>query len=261
MSKRIGSSGLYRIYATLVSCGIDVRALWRSVKRVGWFMGSWRAYNRLPSRPTLQARTVNLFPCLTDIDNKAGSATGHYFHQDLLVARKIFSAAPTRHVDVGSRIDGFISHLLTFMPVEVVDIRPLQSAIPGLTFVQSDATALAEFADGSVASVSALHSAEHFGLGRYGDPIDPDACFRFMAALQRVLAPSGKLYFSVPVGRERLEFNAHRVFSPDTIISAFADLCLVSFSYVDDNGQLISNVPPSIATGAEFGCGIFEFTK
>ena len=85
------------------------------------------------------------------------------------------------------------------MPVTVVDIRPLKSSVDGLTFVQDDATELARFPTGSVHSLSSLHAAEHFGLGRYSDPIDPDACFKFMKALERVLAPNGRLYFSVPV--------------------------------------------------------------
>ena len=46
-------------------------------------------------------------PCLEDRKSAGGSARGHYFHQDLLVAQKIFEAKPERHLDVGSRIDGW----------------------------------------------------------------------------------------------------------------------------------------------------------
>ncbi|HWF86113.1 MAG TPA: hypothetical protein VG222_14745 [Vicinamibacterales bacterium] len=52
---------------------------------------------------------------------------GHYFHQDLWVAKRIYAARPAAHVDIGSRIDGFVAHLLTFMPVTVIDVRPLDS--------------------------------------------------------------------------------------------------------------------------------------
>ncbi len=152
------------------------------------------------------------FPILTDLDAEAGVAGGHYFHQDLWAARKIFERRPKQHLDIGSRTDGFVAHLLVFMPVTIVDIRPMESNIQGLTFFQDDAAELRNVPSDSVDSLSTLHVAEHFGLGRYSDPIDPAACFRFMASLQRVLSPGGRLYFSVPVGRERVEFNAHRVF-------------------------------------------------
>src|SRR5258708_12219402 len=100
---------------------------------------------------------------------------------------------------------------------------------------------LTQSGTGRVVFPSSLHAGEHFGLGRYSDPVDLAACFEFMDALQRVLKPGGTLYFSVPVGRERLEFNAHRVFGPQTIIDCFSKLQLVSFSYVGEGGPLSEN--------------------
>jgi hypothetical protein len=203
----------------------------------------------------------DIFPILTDMSSKAGMVGGHYFHQDLWAARKIFEERPANHLDIGSRIDGFIAHLLVFMPVTVVDIRPLESKLRGLTFFKDDASELVHVPDNSVDSLSTLHVAEHFGLGRYTDPIDPQACFKFMATLQRVLSPGGKLYFSVPVGRERVEFNAHRVFAPKTILDSFAELELVSFSYVGDDDLLYEDTSPFELPDSEMACGLFEFTK
>ncbi len=169
---------------------------------------------------------------------------------------------PSRHIDIGSRIDGFIAHLLVFMPVTIVDIRPLQSPVKGLTFLRDDATELSQLPSASVVSLSSLHVAEHFGLGRYSDPIDPSACFKFMSALERILAPGGRLYFSVPIGRERVEFNAHRVFAPETILQSFPELQLVSFSFVGDDGRLHEDdLDPLALSASEFACGLFEFTK
>jgi len=51
---------------------------------------------------------------LTDRFDPGGDASGHYFHQDLIVARRIFERDPRKHVDVGSRIDGFVAHLAVF---------------------------------------------------------------------------------------------------------------------------------------------------
>jgi SAM-dependent methyltransferase len=165
---------------------------------------------------------------------------------------------------VGSRIDGFITHLLVFMPVTVVDIRPLSSRVPGLTFIQEDATTLASIPTSSVESLSSLNAVEHFGLGRYGDPVDPNACFKAMAALARVLKPGGRLYFSVPIGRERLEFNAQRVFSPRTIWYVFErewGLNTISFAAVDDKGEFHEEATPEDFVHAEYSLGLWEFTK
>ena len=63
------------------------------------------------------------YPILTDFTDSAGVMSGHYFHQDLVVAQKIFEAQPRRHVNVGSRIDGFVTHVATFRPIEIIDIR------------------------------------------------------------------------------------------------------------------------------------------
>lgn len=205
----------------------------------------------------------SMYPMVSDWYESAGLASGHYFHQDLWAARNIYEKRPARHVDVGSRIDGFVSHLLVFMPVEVVDIRPLKSNLRGLRFTQGDATSLEGFQTGSVESLSSLHAVEHFGLGRYGDPIDPDAWRKAMVALARILAPSGRLYFSVPIGRERLVFNAHRVFSPRTVIETFASagLSLLSFAAVDDAGAFLSDAVPDDFLSAHNSCGLFELGR
>lgn len=219
------------------------------------------AYNRMHPPSSLRATVMEAVPILQDFHKDAGTASGHYFHQDLHVARLIFARRPARHVDIGSRIDGFVAHLLTFMEVDVVDIRPLHSKLPGLRFLQADASRLEQFADNSIDSISSLHAAEHFGLGRYGDPINPQSCLDFMAALKRVLAPGGRLYFSVPVGRERLQFNGQRILSPLTVMRAFDDLKLVSFAYVGDDNDLYLDQDPTGSVSLEDGCGIFEFTR
>jgi hypothetical protein len=69
------------------------------------------------------------------------------------------------------------------------------------------------------------------------------------------------LYFSVPVGRERVEFNAHRVFSPLTILEQFSQLRLESFSFVGDDGLLYQDSLPRELPDSEMACGLFEFTK
>ncbi len=241
--------------------GFHPRILYRSLKGLPAFLRDASKYQTMNSSASFRVRLKHIFPILSDKEDSAGLAEGHYFHQDLWAARKIFVRRPATHVDIGSRVDGFVAHLLTFMPVTVVDIRRLESDLSGLTFLQDDASELRHVEANSIASLSSLHAAEHFGLGRYSDPIDPQACFKFMLALQRVLSPGGRLYFSVPIGRERVEFNAHRVFAPQTVLNSFSLLELVSFSFVGDDGRLYEDVDPTAIPASDLACGLFEFTK
>lgn len=238
--------------------GISVREFVVNIKRLP---GYYRDVNEYRERATEASIPISqYYPILTDIDEEAGTATGHYFHQDIWAAKKIKEKDPDRHFDIGSRLDGFIAHLLTFREVHMIDIRPLDSDVEGLNFIQGDATELAFFNDNSVDSISSLHAAEHFGLGRYGDPIEPEAHLKFMTNLKRVLKPGGRLYFSVPVGQERVEFNAHRVLSPFTVIDEFEELELAALDGVID-GEFEESVSPSRLDKQDYACGLFEFTK
>lgn len=241
--------------------GYNPLQTWSGFRGVPRFVRDAGAYARQAAPASLRLRFRDLYPVCTDFDADAGTVSGHYFHQDLWAARKIHARAPKHHVDIGSRLDGFVAHLLVFMPVDVVDVRPLRSSVVGLQFIQSDALRLNEFETDSLDSVSSLHAVEHFGLGRYGDAVAPDACFAAMSNMRRVLKPGGHLYFAVPIGRERLEFNAHRVFAPDTILQHFSELSLVSFSAVNDGGDYCEECSPADFSAARFACGLYEFTK
>ncbi len=57
-----------------------------------------------------------------------------------------------------------------------------------------------------------ISSTEHDGLGRYGDPIDPDGDIKSMQAFKKMLNPGGKLLLAVPIGADRIDWNAHRIY-------------------------------------------------
>lgn len=207
------------------------------------------------------------YPCIEDRPQESGTASGHYFHQDLLVAAKIFKNNPVKHADIGSRVDGFISHVASFREIEVFDIRKLTIQIDNIVFKQVDMMDpqlnLTNYCD----SLSCLHALEHFGLGRYGDRIDYEGHLKGWQNIYNVLKSKGKLYFSVPIGKQRIEFNAHRVFSLNYLLKMMRDRYQIdSFSYVNDAGNLIKNADlnkNSIVNNffCNYGCGIFELTK
>ena len=188
------------------------------------------AYEKTNTNPHFAYRKDREYLISNDRIAPAGSVSS-YFWQDLWAAKKVFHNPVDKHYDIGSRLDGFITHLLSYgQKVCMIDIRPLSTDIEGLDFVEADATNLESIEDETIDSLSALCSIEHFGLGRYGDPIDPEACFKCFGAIQRKLVSGGNLYISVPIGEECLCFNAHRVFYPSTIIQSFSDMELMEFS-------------------------------
>lgn len=59
-----------------------------------------------------------------------------------------------------------------------------------------------------------ISSFEHDGLGRYGDPLNPDGDLAAMARMKTVVKPNGLLFLAVPVGCDALVWNAHRIYGP-----------------------------------------------
>lgn len=209
-----------------------------------------------------------LSPILNEHSSEAGVMKGNYFHQDLLVARKVFENNPVRHIDIGSRIDGFVAHVASFRAIEIFDIRPQVSSVKNITFSQADLTKLDDKLRECCDSISSLHAIEHFGLGRYGDPIDVNGHLKAIENIHAMLKPNGTFYFSVPIGPQRIEFNEQRVFSVAYLLRILSDkFKVVNFNYVDDDGDLSENAPltdENIASNFNchwYGCGIFELKK
>lgn len=208
--------------------------------------------------------TIN-YMILSDYADSAGTAKGHYFHQDLLVAKLINEHKPKRHVDIASRVDGFVAHVASYREIEVVDVRPLDKSVHGnIRFCQADLMDPQDL--GTTDSLSCLHVVEHFGLGRYTDPVDVDGHNKGIFNLVNLVALNGRLYISFPIGKDdAVHFNAHRVFHPTTILkhpSIEKFMRLIRFDYVDDSGDLhLSQSVDDVPSDMRFGCGIYTFEK
>lgn len=226
-----------------------------------WFIRCYRTWQKI-TPPEWKANINEMRPMLEDRHSSAGSARGHYFLQDIWAAQQVFKYKSERHVDVASRIDGFVAHVVSFIPVDYVDIRPLETDVPGLSWANGSICEL-PYADQSVQSLSSLHVIEHIGLGRYGDPIDPEAWRKGLSELSRVLAPGGQLLIGTPCGRPRTVFHAHRVFSPQQIIEALPELKLIEFSMIENDSAIkwINNVKVEATHHLDYGCGLFRFTR
>lgn len=269
---RTPSTGAYprrlgMLVQSLRALGLDFPQFLRAVRFLPLTIREYNALKRQNKNLGLKYNLRFGVLYLNDRYSASGTASGHYFHQDLLVARRILKRHPVKHVDVGSRVDGFVAHVATFRTIEVLDIRALRARVPNIIFRQCDLMdqelGLSDYCD----SISCLHALEHFGLGRYGDTLDIEGHLRGLNNLHRILKSGGILYLSVPIGPDRIEFNGQRVFAIATVLGMVKNLFeLIGFSYIDDQGDLHESTtldPENVATncGCYYGCGIFELKK
>jgi hypothetical protein len=114
-------------------------------------------------------------------------------------------------------------------------------------------------------SISCLHAIEHFGLGRYGDKLDPNGYIAGFNNILKMLKPKGIMYISFPISRNnQTHFNAHRIFSPKDIFEwpyIKNQVTLMRFDYVDDLGNLHKDADIEQIMDVNFGCGIFTLIK
>lgn len=203
----------------------------------------------------------NRYPRLFDKTPKT-SFDHHYIYHPAWAARIVKEINPKFHVDISSTLS-FSSMLSAFIPVHFYDYRPANILLSNLKSNKIDLMSL-PFPNNSVESISCMHTVEHIGLGRYGDPINPNGDLLAIKELKRVLAKNGNLLFVVPIGKDKVAFNAHRIYSYNQITDYFSDLILKEFSLIPDNGLdagIIINATEEQANKQNYGCGCFWFKK
>ena len=90
-----------------------------------------------------------------------------------------------------------------------VEFRKINHNIPWLeTFTVDEFHAAKREYDYGL-TISAL---EHDGLGRYGDPIDPNGDLKTMRSYKSYLKKGGLMFLSVPVGQDAVCWNSHRIY-------------------------------------------------
>ena len=161
----------HQINARLVLIGLN------PIRFIGFLRGLMFYFNDLRKLKKQKGRNIDFHfatchPILNERFSNSGITSGHYFHQDLLVAQRIFKNNPKKHVDIGSRVDGFVAHVATFRTIEVFDIRPQKCSVNNIVSRQVDLMDLPNDSIDYCDSISSLHAIEHFGLGRYGDPVN-----------------------------------------------------------------------------------------
>lgn len=208
-----------------------------------------------------QRPRYSFYPCLKDYTTTT-AFDRHYIYHTAWAARKVKEINPPFHVDISSSLY-FSSILSAFIPVRFYDFRPADLKLSGLTSKHANLTNL-HFKSNSIKSLSCMHTVEHVGLGRYGDPIDPEGDLKAINELKRVLSKGGDLLFVVPIGKPKIVFNAHRIYSKGQILKYFTGLELKEFVLIPEkalDGGLVTNPSNRLLRKQNYACGCFWFKK
>ncbi len=214
------------------------------------------------TKQRFQLRQSDWYPCLTEKTSMT-EFDRHYVYHAAWAARILSQTKPAFHVDISSTLY-FCAIVSAFIPIKFYDYRRTDLSLDNLYTGSADLLKL-PFDNESINSLSCMHVVEHVGLGRYGDPLNPDGDLRAISELKRVLSREGNLLFVVPLGKmPKIMFNAHRIYSYDQILSYFSDTDLIEFALIPDDpkiGGLIRNAPRALADSCTYGCGCFWFRK
>lgn len=233
---------------------IDLRRIVQSIPAYRLYLKDLREYKRQGGSIPLRY----LAPYIYQKD-ATHSFDAHYTYQSTWAFSLILASETKHHIDVGSEVK-FVAMMSRIIETTFIDIRPLEINLSNFHSKAGSALEL-PYKDGTIESLSSLHVIEHIGLGRYGDPIDPDGTVKAAKELSRVLAPGGNLYISLPIGQPRLMFNAQRIHSTHQVLQMFDELKLVEISAVTDKREFIRHSSVVDLDQSKYACGMFWFTK
>jgi len=219
------------------------------------------ASSQVADRLVLRADPTQLFPCMDD-EVQNHPIEPHYLYHPAWAIRKLIEYRVTEHFDFGSTLN-FATMASAIAKVTLHDFRPPNIHLSGLQCKSCDLTKL-DYPDDALPSISCMHTIEHIGLGRYGDDLNPLGDQIAASELARVLQPNGLLFFVVPVGRPRMQFNAHRIYSFGQVRALFPSLQLLEHSLIPDNAVdtgMSDHASAEVIDQQTHGCGCFIFRK
>ena len=231
------------LLSLLASFGIDIKRFILSLINLPFFFFSFVKYFydsvRRGGSPISFLASLRIYPILHNRSSFSGVTGGHYFHQDLYVANLIYHEKPKLHLDIGSRVDGFIAHLLSFDQRLIVgDIRPLAIDSHEIDFLTIDLTSDTIKHCKSFDSLSCLHSII-LALAATAT-IDPSGFSKGLFNLYHLLNVGGLyLSFQLPRYLHLLSILMRIELSTMDLIACTPRCRFVikDFSFVDDGGN------------------------
>lgn len=243
-----------------ICCGVYLK--WKKIKIIKSFQAEFVLFNQKSEESKTQlAKKEDQYPCLDDKTSTTGF-DAHYLYHPAWAARVLAQTKPQKHIDISSILN-FSAYVSAFIPIDYYEYRPVNLNLENLRTAHADILHL-PFADESVESLSCMHVIEHIGLGRYGDELDPLGDLKAFEELKRIVQGGGTLLLVVPVGKDKIMFNAHRIYSYQRIISIFKEWRLKEFALIPDNAYevgLIRNATETLSDEQNYGCGCFWFEK
>lgn len=222
---------------------------------------SYLQYVLKDNKKRFSIRFSDVMPCLFENIPYTRFDT-HYVYHTAWAARKVGEINAEEHIDISSSLY-FSSIVSAFKKVRFYDFRPAKLNLSNLVSESANLLHL-QFADNSIPSLSCMHTVEHVGLGRYGDEIDPEGDMKAVKELSRVVSEGGSLLFVVPIGKPRIQFNAHRIYSYEMVVEMFPDFRIKEFSLIPDNALeigMIYNATKEDSDKQSYGCGCFWLIK
>ena len=204
-----------------------------------------------------RVNAADCHPCLNDAE-ASHDFCPIYLGHTFWAMQCLKSSNPASHIDLGGLIY-FVGLASTICPISFYDIRKADIIVPNVTSYAADFTRL-PFETGSVKSISCLHVLEHIGLGRYGDTLDVTGDLKAAFELHRVVASGGQLLLVLPVGRPKVVFNAHRIYSYEQVMDMFSGFELKEFTLVDPP-QYLPHADPARVKHLNEGAGCFWMVK
>ncbi len=243
---------IYRIYKKIYNFFFKKNADLKSFRK------QFEQFVALDKNHRLSTKEEDWYPCLNDKTETTGF-DAHYIYHPAWAARIVRDLQPKKHIDISSTLT-FCSILSAFTKTEFYDYRPAALKLDNLLTAKADLTNL-HFETNSIESVSCMHTVEHIGLGRYGDPLDPEGDLKAIAELKRVVKPGGTLLFVIPVGKPKVMFNAHRIYDAKNTVKLFDGFTLKNFALIQDDGSFENEASIHQSSDQTYGCGCFWFVK
>ncbi len=119
-------------------------------------------------------------------------------------------------------------------------VTTVEYNVPIVNFTNLNATSYWDFqkTDEMYDCIITFSSVEHSGLGRYGDPLDPDGDIKTMYDIHKNLKENGLLLWGAPVGHDALVWNEHRVYGKLRLPLLFQNFDEVEWVAVDKTDTL-----------------------